>query len=256
MVPGSKTYGACSFMNIMKGRPGFTFIELFGIVAIIAVLATIAIPNFLRAQINAKVIRAYGDMKTLAMGLESYFVDHGTYPRSVYNQIYDLEDVALKIEKAWDKHQEELRTLNLTRDRENISGIPYYLDTSDIVLEPGPYQRTVKTAADEGVSSHHFAGNYEQIDWYILKEPIDYLHGMGRPFIDTFGRRRAKDIYFYYHMPSIIQDDNERNEKYLIISRGPIFQGSYFDISQEPDPFNYDPTNGTVSAGDLIIKAP
>ncbi len=243
-------------MKNIKGRPGFTFIELFVIVAIIAVLAAIGIPNFLMAQTRAKVIRAYGDMKTLSMGLESYFIDHGTYPRSVYNQIYDLEEISLQIEKAWEKHQEELKEQNLIRDRENISGVPYFLDLRDINLEPGPYQRTVKTAADEGVSSRHFAGNYEQIDWYILKEPVDYLHGMGRPFIDTYGPWRLEEKYFYYHLPSINQDDNERNEKYLIISRGPICRMSYFDISQDPDQFIYDPTNGTVSAGDLILKGP
>lgn len=59
---------------------GFTLIELLIVVAIIAILAAIAIPNFLAAQTRAKVSRAKGEMKTLATALESYYVDNSTYP--------------------------------------------------------------------------------------------------------------------------------------------------------------------------------
>lgn len=53
----------------------FTLIELLIVVAIIAILAAIAVPNFLEAQVRAKVSRAKADMRTLATGLESYAVD-------------------------------------------------------------------------------------------------------------------------------------------------------------------------------------
>ncbi len=61
-------------------RTGFTLIELLIVVAIIAILAAIAIPNFLQAQTRAKVSRAQADMRSLGTGLESYFVDWNDYP--------------------------------------------------------------------------------------------------------------------------------------------------------------------------------
>jgi prepilin-type N-terminal cleavage/methylation domain-containing protein len=60
---------------------GFTLIELLIVVAIIAILAAIAIPNFLAAQTRAKVSRAKGEMRTLATALESYYVDNNCYAR-------------------------------------------------------------------------------------------------------------------------------------------------------------------------------
>jgi prepilin-type N-terminal cleavage/methylation domain-containing protein len=61
-------------------QPGFTLIELLVVVAIIAILAAIAVPNFLEAQARSKVSRELNDMRTIAIGLESYQIDHGVYP--------------------------------------------------------------------------------------------------------------------------------------------------------------------------------
>jgi len=58
----------------------FTLIELLIVVAIIAILAAIAVPNFLEAQTRSKISRAKADLRSLATGLESYFVDHNNYP--------------------------------------------------------------------------------------------------------------------------------------------------------------------------------
>jgi prepilin-type N-terminal cleavage/methylation domain-containing protein len=54
----------------------FTLIELLIVVAIIAILAAIAVPNFIEAQTRAKVSRAMADMRTLITGIEAYTVDH------------------------------------------------------------------------------------------------------------------------------------------------------------------------------------
>ncbi|MBX3730655.1 MAG: prepilin-type N-terminal cleavage/methylation domain-containing protein [Candidatus Sumerlaeia bacterium] len=58
----------------------FTLIELLIVVAIIAILAAIAVPNFLEAQVRAKVSRAKSDLRTLATALEAYRVDNNDYP--------------------------------------------------------------------------------------------------------------------------------------------------------------------------------
>jgi prepilin-type N-terminal cleavage/methylation domain-containing protein len=63
-----------------RGKPAFTLIELLIVVAIIAILAAIAVPNMLEAQIRSKVARAKADMRTLAGALEQYHVDHNGYP--------------------------------------------------------------------------------------------------------------------------------------------------------------------------------
>jgi len=61
-------------------KHGFTLIELLIVVAIIAILAAIAIPNFLAAQIRSKVSRVKTDMRTLDVGIESYYVDNNDFP--------------------------------------------------------------------------------------------------------------------------------------------------------------------------------
>jgi type II secretion system protein G len=66
-------------MNI-RSRQGFTLIELLIVVAIIAILAAIAVPNFLEAQVRAKVSRAKADLRTITTGIESYYVDNNRYP--------------------------------------------------------------------------------------------------------------------------------------------------------------------------------
>ena len=61
-------------------KKGFTLIELLIVVAIIAILAAIAVPNFLEAQVRAKISRGKADMRSIATALETYKMDHNKYP--------------------------------------------------------------------------------------------------------------------------------------------------------------------------------
>jgi prepilin-type N-terminal cleavage/methylation domain-containing protein len=65
---------------VLRLTRAFTLIELLIVVAIIAILAAIAVPNFLEAQTRSKVSRARSDLRTSAVALESYFVDANRYP--------------------------------------------------------------------------------------------------------------------------------------------------------------------------------
>jgi len=64
----------------MRTCRGFTLIELLIVVAIIGILAAIAVPNFLEAQVRAKAARVVSELRTADLALMSYFIDNDNFP--------------------------------------------------------------------------------------------------------------------------------------------------------------------------------
>lgn len=77
----------------MKKRKAFTLIELLIVVAIIGILAAIAVPNFLNAQIRAKIARVRSELRSVADACEIYRNDNSKYPYPKLSQYLEKTGV-------------------------------------------------------------------------------------------------------------------------------------------------------------------
>ena len=65
--------------TMLKNKKGFTLIELLIVVAIIAILAAIAIPQFSEYRIKGYNSAGHSDLKNIVTSEEAYFVDSQAY---------------------------------------------------------------------------------------------------------------------------------------------------------------------------------
>jgi prepilin-type N-terminal cleavage/methylation domain-containing protein len=58
----------------------FTLLELMIVVTIIALLAEISLPSFMRARQRARMLRFCGDTRAIASAFEQYRIEHDDWP--------------------------------------------------------------------------------------------------------------------------------------------------------------------------------
>ncbi|MEQ8821542.1 MAG: prepilin-type N-terminal cleavage/methylation domain-containing protein [Sumerlaeia bacterium] len=196
--------------------PAFTLIELLIVVAIIAILAAIAVPNFLQAQTRAKVSRAKMDFRTIAVALESYVVDHNRYPVD-------------------------------NRDVEARNGL-HALTTPTVYLSTIPWQdpflgKETKLVTEDGTTIGSWEGSiffYNYAESTNPGEPLTWASrnafGPGTPYRRAFMLQSAgpDQLFGYIHM-------------YGWDGAGcATIQPDYLGVNSV-----YDPTNGAISGGDI-----
>ena len=69
--------------EMCREKQGFKLIELLIVVAIIGILAAIAVPNFMEAQVRAKIAGTKTDLRNFLSAMTQYYLDHSTYHQHI-----------------------------------------------------------------------------------------------------------------------------------------------------------------------------
>jgi prepilin-type N-terminal cleavage/methylation domain-containing protein len=195
-------------------RGGFTLIELLIVVAIIAILAAIAVPNFLEAQVRSKVSRARADLRTLATALEAYRVDQTGYPSAESNG-----------SMKWMRW--------LTTPVAYIARV----DMDDPFTGPA----AIKDNPDTNIS-------YKTYRYYGLNEfgyvNAQTLTGAIIPVYSPPGTMKVFSYVLFSHGPDRIRSKGSNGDTFLA-STNLFYPNKFIELI-------YDPTNGTVSNGEIL----
>jgi len=64
------------FQKLRTSHAGFTLVEIMIVVAIIALLASIAVPNFLRARKRSQATRILNDLRVIDSAIDQYAIEN------------------------------------------------------------------------------------------------------------------------------------------------------------------------------------
>src|SRR2546425_10493635 len=73
------------FKKLQTKRAGFTLVEIMIVVAIIALLAAIAVPGFLRARKRAQASRILNDLRLIDSAVDQYAIETNRSTGSTVN---------------------------------------------------------------------------------------------------------------------------------------------------------------------------
>ncbi len=68
----------------VKNKQAFTLVELMVVVAIIAFLSMLAVPNFMKFLAKAKRAEAYMNLSSIYAAQKAYWAEHGRYASKLY----------------------------------------------------------------------------------------------------------------------------------------------------------------------------
>src|SRR6266853_4094220 len=71
--------------KLNKNRGGFTLVEIMIVVAIIALLAAIAVPNFLRARKRSQATRILEDLRMIDSAIDQYAIENNKASNDTVN---------------------------------------------------------------------------------------------------------------------------------------------------------------------------